>query len=67
MLKMEGKPIPVTGRGGPYDCVTSMVPHFLDNRVTDGGEFDSLTHQPSLTQESSWYPFLLGAESIARL
>jgi hypothetical protein len=30
--------LPVTGGGGPYSCETSRLPHFLDNRLTDGGE-----------------------------
>jgi hypothetical protein len=34
----KGKAIAVTGRGGPYGSVTSRLPHFLDNRLTDGGE-----------------------------
>jgi hypothetical protein len=34
----KGKAIPVTGRGGPYDCKTSKLPHFLDNRLTVGGK-----------------------------
>jgi hypothetical protein len=25
----KGKIIPVTGRGGPWDCETSRLPHFL--------------------------------------
>jgi hypothetical protein len=41
--KCKGKSIPVTGRGGPQGCETSMLPHFLDNRLTDGSEVDSLT------------------------
>jgi hypothetical protein len=40
-----GKAIPVTGRGGP-GCETSRFPHFLDNRITDGGEVVSPTSQP---------------------
>jgi hypothetical protein len=40
------KAIPVTGRGGPYGCETSMLPHFLDNRLKDGGEIVSLTRRP---------------------
>jgi hypothetical protein len=44
----KGKAIPVTGRGGPYDCETSGLPHFLDNRLTDGGEVVSLTRRPPL-------------------
>jgi hypothetical protein len=56
--------IPVTGRGSPYGCERSMLPHFLDNRLTDGGVVVSLTHQPPFTrQEDSWYSFLLEAES----
>jgi hypothetical protein len=27
-----------TGRGGPQGYETSMLPHFLVNRLTDGGE-----------------------------
>jgi hypothetical protein len=32
------KATPVTDRGGPLGCETSRLPHFLDNRLTDGGE-----------------------------
>jgi hypothetical protein len=39
----KGKAIPVRGRGGPYGWETSRLPHFLDNRFTDGGEAVSLT------------------------
>jgi hypothetical protein len=45
----EGKAIPVTGRGGPYVCETSRFPHFLVNRLTDGGEVVSLTSRPPFT------------------
>jgi hypothetical protein len=45
----KGKAIPVTGRGGPYGCESSRLPHFLDNRHTDGGEFVILTLQPPFT------------------
>jgi hypothetical protein len=58
------KAILITGRGGPYGCETSRLPHFLDNRLTDGGEVVSLTRRPLFTsQEYSWYSFLLEAES----
>jgi hypothetical protein len=43
------KAIPVTGREGPQGCETSRVPHFLDNRLTDGGEVVSLMRWPSFT------------------
>jgi hypothetical protein len=34
----KGKAIPITGHGDPYGCETSRIPHFLDNRLTDGDE-----------------------------
>jgi hypothetical protein len=37
------------GRGGLRGCETSRLPHFLDNRLTDGGEVFSLTRRPSST------------------
>jgi hypothetical protein len=43
---------------------TLMLPHFLDNRLTDGGEVVNLTRRSPFTpQEDSWYSFLLQAES----
>jgi hypothetical protein len=41
--------IPVTGTGGQFGCETSRLPHFLDNRLTDGGEVVSLTRRPPFT------------------
>jgi hypothetical protein len=49
--KVKGKAIPVTGREGLKCCELSRLPHFLDNRLTDGFKTVSLT---SLT------PFTLG-------
>jgi hypothetical protein len=48
-----------------YPCNRpSMLPYFLDNQITDGGEVVSLTHRPPFTpQEDSRYSFLLEAES----
>jgi hypothetical protein len=46
---LNGKAIPVTGRGGPYGCETSRIPHFLDNRLTDGGKVVSLRRRPPFT------------------
>jgi hypothetical protein len=59
------KAIHVTGRGGPYVCEMSRLPHFLDSRLIDGGEVVSLTRRPATLypQEYSWYSFLLEAES----
>jgi hypothetical protein len=57
-MKSHGKASPVTGRE------TSRLPHFLDNRLTDGGEVVSFTRPPPFTpQEDSCYSFLLEAES----
>jgi hypothetical protein len=41
--KVKVKDIHVTGRGGPYGCETSRLPHFLKNQLTDGGEIVSLS------------------------
>jgi hypothetical protein len=46
IVGVKCKAIPVTGRGGPQGCETSRLPHFLDNRFTDGGEVVSLTRRP---------------------
>jgi hypothetical protein len=63
LKKVKGKAVPVTAHGGPQRCGTSRLKHFLHNRLTDGGEDVSLTHQPPFTpQEDSWYSFLLEAE-----
>jgi hypothetical protein len=45
----KGKAITVTGRGGPYGCETSRLPHFLDNWLTYDGEVASLTRPPLFT------------------
>jgi hypothetical protein len=39
----KGKAIPITGRRGPEGCETSRLSHFLDSRLTDGGEIVILT------------------------
>jgi hypothetical protein len=44
-----GKALPVTGRAKPYGCETSIFSHFLDSRLTDGGEVVSLTLQRPVT------------------
>jgi hypothetical protein len=57
--KAKGKAIPVTGHGGPLGCETLRVPHYLDDRLTDGCKVVSLTRQlPFTPQEDSWYSFL---------
>jgi hypothetical protein len=59
--------IPITGRGGPWGCEALRVPHYLDNRLTDGGKVGSIMCRPPFTpQEDSWYSFLLEVESTPR-
>jgi hypothetical protein len=42
-----------------------MMPHFLDNQQTDGGEIVSITSRPHYTpQENSSHTFFLEAESF---
>jgi hypothetical protein len=45
----KGKATPITDPGGPNDCETSRFPHFLENQLTDRGEFGSLTIRPPFT------------------
>jgi hypothetical protein len=52
MHAKKGKAIPVTSGRGPWSCETSSVPHFLDNRLTDGGEAVSLTRRPSFNRRT---------------
>jgi hypothetical protein len=56
----------VAGKIRSIKKMTSGLPHFLDNRLTDGGESVSLTYQPAALypQEDPWYPFLLETESV---
>jgi hypothetical protein len=50
---LKCRAIPVRGRGGPWGCETSRLPHFLDSRLT-------LTrrsrHLPGGTKEKHWEP-----------
>jgi hypothetical protein len=63
MLK-KGKSILVTGCEGPLGCEMSRIPHFLESRLTDGGEVVSLKRRTPITPEDSWYSlFVLEAES----
>jgi hypothetical protein len=60
----KGKAIPVAGHEGPWGCEVLRLSHFLDNRLTDGGEAVSPKHRAALyPQDDFWYSFLLEAES----
>jgi hypothetical protein len=50
------------GCGGPQGCETSRLPHFLDNRLTDGNEVVSLTCWPPFTPRN-----IPGTHSCQRL
>jgi hypothetical protein len=43
---VKGKDIHVISRGGPHGCETSGVPHYLENRLTDGGEVVKCADRP---------------------
>jgi hypothetical protein len=64
-LSKKGEAVTVTGHGGPWGCETSRPPHFLDSRLTVGGETVSLINRPAALydEEDSWYAFLLVTES----
>jgi hypothetical protein len=49
VCKKKGKATLITGRGCPQGCETSRLPHFLGNRLTDGGEVVSLKLRPPFT------------------
>jgi hypothetical protein len=61
-LCKKSKAIPVTDREGPQGCETSRLPHFVDRRLTDGGEVSLYASAALYPQEYSWYSFLLEAE-----
>jgi hypothetical protein len=48
LYHVTGKATRITGRGCSWGCETSRLPHFLDNRLTDGGEVVSLMLRPPI-------------------
>jgi hypothetical protein len=48
-VQPTNKYIPVTGRDRLQGCETSRFPHFLDNRLTNGGKTVSLTRRQPFT------------------
>jgi hypothetical protein len=49
IITRKAKFIHVAGRGDPYGSEKSMLSHFLDNRLTDGGEVVSLKRRAPFT------------------
>jgi hypothetical protein len=60
--RKKGKAILETGRGELWGCETLMLPHFLDNWLTYGGEVVNLTCWLAALypQEDSWYSSVRG-------
>jgi hypothetical protein len=53
--RKKSKAIPVTGPEGPSRYERSRLPHYLDNRLTDGGKVVSLTRRPPfIPRKNSW-------------
>jgi hypothetical protein len=51
MIMISDRGISVPGHGGPLSCEMSRLPHFLDNRFTDGGQVVSLKRSRPLSPE----------------
>jgi hypothetical protein len=45
LWNVNSKAISVTDRGGLLGCEVSRLPQFLDNQLTDDGDFVSLTRR----------------------
>jgi hypothetical protein len=60
---LKGKSILVKDHEVPWGCEPSKLPHFIENRLRDGGKVICLTHRPPFTPRNSSYSFLLEAES----
>jgi hypothetical protein len=65
---MKKNAILVTGRGGLWGCETYGLPHFVENRLTDGCEVVSLKRRSAALypHEDFWYSFMLEADSTPR-
>jgi hypothetical protein len=64
--KEESKAILITGSGSLECCAMLRIPHYLENRLTDGSEV-SFKHQQrfppqKLFKSYIWYSYLLEAE-----
>jgi hypothetical protein len=57
---IKSKAIPLTGLGGLEGCEMVRIPHYIDNRLTDGGKDVSPTHPQHSTPQKRYY-FLLSS------
>jgi hypothetical protein len=48
-VQNKGKAISVRGCRRPQSCEPLRLPHFIDDRLTDGGKVVSLTSRPLFT------------------
>jgi hypothetical protein len=65
--KVKKYGIPVTGLGGLEGRETLRIPHFLDNRLTDGGKVVSPTHRLCFTPQKHYYLYVSGSQFCWRL
>jgi hypothetical protein len=52
--KKKTKPIPVTGREGPWGCETLRVSHYVDSRLKDGSKVVSLMRRLRFTPQENY-------------
>jgi hypothetical protein len=48
-VKVKVKTIYITGRRGIWACQMLWIPHFIDNQLTGGSKYVSLTRRPLST------------------
>jgi hypothetical protein len=63
-MKSKSKAIPITGREGLQAYAMLRIPHFLDNRLRDGGEVISLTRRQHFTPQKDYMVLTLRDRKI---
>jgi hypothetical protein len=61
------KATPVTGLVGLYSCEMLIIPHCLDNRLTEGGKVVNPTHPPHFTHQKHYYFYVSGTHFCQKL
>jgi hypothetical protein len=54
-VKKKVKLSPLTGLEGLQGCEMLRIPHYLDNRLTDGGKVVSPMHPPHFTLQEHYH------------